>query len=258
MAKVKDKKAKNGTKPEKAEEKQVEVEENPVEEKKEDKKTDKAGKTKASKISIKKARKKPKSRSKNYIKTNEKIDKNKKYSLEDAVKLVKDLSYSKFDGTVSVDIKLERSKKSDDSIRGTIKLPHGTGKSLNVVIATEELVEKIKKGWTDFDILVASPEMMPKLAQVAKILGPKGKMPNPKDQTVSDNPEAAAEDLGGKVAKYRADSGKNIHLPVGKVSWDPSKLSENVAAVLKAISHLKKQSVTLSPTMGPGVKIETK
>lgn len=202
--------------------------------------------------------KKPNPRSKKYLETVGKFERNKKYTLGSAIKLVKELSYSKFDGTVDMAVRIEKNKKGDDSIRGTIKLPHGSGKKLKVEIASDEIIEKIKKGWTDFDTLVATPEMMPSLAQVAKILGPKGKMPNPKDGTVVDDPKSALEDLSGNVIGYRADIGRNIHIPVGKVSWDETKIIDNIRVVLKALAHLKKESVTLSPTMGPGIKIETK
>jgi len=196
-------------------------------------------------------------RSKKYIASAQKFDHSKLYSLSEAVNLVKQISYSKFDATVTLNIKLSKPKKGEDSIRGAIKLPYGTGKKLEVAIATDELIEKIKNGEDNFDVLVATPDMMPKLAQVAKILGPKGKMPNPKDGTVVDDPKTAQEELA-LMARYRADSGRNLHIPVGKVSWEPKKLEENISAALKALAHLKKESITLSPTMGPGIKIENK
>lgn len=213
---------------------------------------------KIKKSAKKKEGKRKNSRSKKYIKSSEKIESSKKHNLEEAVKLAKTSSYSKFDGTLSLSVKLERSKKSDDAIRGTIRLPHGSGKKLKVEIASDEIIEKIKGGWTGFDVLVATPAMMPNLAGVAKILGPKGKMPNPKDGTVVDDPKAALEELGSKVTRYRADIGRNIHIPVGRVSWEDSKIVENITSVLKALAHLKKESITLSATMGVGVKIETR
>ena len=200
---------------------------------------------------------KPKVKSKKYKERLEKIE-GKIYPISDGVKAVKEASFSKFDGTISLALRIEKNKKSDDAVRGTIRLPHGTGKKLKVEIATDDLVEKIKKGKTDFDILVASPEMMPKLAQVAKILGPKGKMPNPKDGTVVEDPKTAVEDLGGNVVRYRTDLGNNIHMPIGKVSWDEKKIEENLRTVLKSLARFKIASATLSPTMGPGVKIESK
>lgn len=201
---------------------------------------------------------KPKVKSKKYQKNIEGFESGKIYKIAEAVELVKKHSYSKFDGTVNLAIKLQKSKKGDDAVRGTIKLPHGAGRVLKVAIADEKLIEEIKKGKSDFDILVATPAMMPKLGQVAKILGPKGKMPNPKDGTVVEDPKTVANDLSVNVVRYRQDMGGNVHLPVGKVSFETEKLSENVQAVLKSLAHLKKVSATLSPTMGPGVKLDLK
>jgi len=196
-------------------------------------------------------------RSQKYSETAAKFEREKSYSPSEAAKLIKNLSYTKFDATLTLNIKLARPKKGDEAIRGTIKLPHGTGKKLDVAVASDELIEKIKKGDDHFDILISTPAMMPKLAQVAKILGPKGKMPNPKDGTVVDNPQTAQEELT-HMARYRADAGRNLHIAVGKASWDPKKIEENINAVLKALAHLKKESIALSPTMGPGIKIENK
>lgn len=215
--------------------------------------TNKKSVKKASKATKKKLKKKV--RSKAYLKSVEEVDKNKKHTIEEAIDLIKKGSYSKFDGTISLTIKLEKAKKNEDAIRGAIKLPNGTGKKQKVVVATDELIEKIKKGEMDFDILVAQPAMMGKLGQVAKVLGPKGKMPNPKDHTVVENPQDVIEDLSEKIVRYRVDAGRNIHIPVGKVSWDAAKLSENIALVLRTLAKHKKESITLSPTMGPGVKI---
>lgn len=220
----------------------------------------KAQKSKKPAKSVKSKAKKQKTKSKKYLKIEESIGATKIHSVKDGVELVKKATYTKFDGTISVAIRLEKtkSKKGEDSVRGTIKLPHGTGKKLNVVIVSEEVVEKIKKGWMDFDILVTAPSEMPKLAQVAKILGPKGKMPNPKDGTVVEDPKALVGDLSEKIVRYRADLGQNLHIPIGKVSWNNEKLEENLNLVLKSLVRFKKLSVTLSATMGPGVKIETK
>lgn len=195
-----------------------------------------------------------KTKSKKYQEKSSDIDKRKEHTVEEAVELVKKTSYSKFDGTITLDIKLSKAKKGEEAVRGTIKLPHSSGKTQNVAIVTEELIEEIKKGKTDFDTLLTTPEMMPKLAQVAKILGPKGKMPNPKDGTVVADPEEAAKEIGLTV-RYRMDAGRNLHIAVGKVSHDSAELAENVKAILKALAHIKKDSATLSPTMGAGVKI---
>jgi len=217
-----------------------------------------AAEGKKSKAKVSKQSKKAqvkKIKSKKYAEIEKTYDKDKSYSIADAAEIVKKLSYSKFDGSLTLDVKLSKPKKGDDAVRGTIKLPHGTGKVLNVAIASEELIEKIKKGTADFDILITSPAMMPKLGQVAKILGPKGKMPNPKDGTVVENPEEAAKELN-QTARYRADIGRNLHIMVGKVSWDATKITENIQVALKALAHLKKDSASISPTMGPSVKID--
>lgn len=222
-----------------------------------DNETAKEATKKSKKKSAKKVVKKT-VRSKAYLAKVEIVDKSKKYSVIDAVELVKKLSFSKFDGTVNLAIKLEKAKKAEDAIRGTIKLVHGTGKKQKVEIVTEELIEKIKKGAVDFDILVATPSMMPKLGPLAKVLGPKGKMPNPKDGTVVDDPKLVIEDLSERIVRYRTDAGRNIHMPVGKVSWDSAKLVENIEQALKSLSRLRRESVTISPTMGPGVRIDAK
>jgi len=216
---------------------------------KKEKKTTKAKKSKQSKKTTIK-----KTKSKKYQESVKDFDKRKEFTVEEAVEKVKELSYSKFDGTITLDIKLSKAKKGEEAIRGTIKVPNPTGKTQKVVIASDEIIEKIKKGQTDFDILLTSPEMMPKLGQVAKILGPKGKMPNPKDGTVVENPEAAIKEIESTV-RYRMDAGRNLHIAVGKVSFDSAKLVENIRVILKAIIHLKKDSATLSPTMGVGVRI---
>jgi len=193
-------------------------------------------------------------KSKKYVEAIKELDKDTEHSIEDGIEITKKLSYSKFDGTITLDIKLAKAKKGEEGIRGTIKVPNPTGKTQKVVIASEELIEEIKKGKTDFDILLTSPAMMPRLAQVAKILGPKGKMPNPKDGTVVDDPEATLEEIQSTV-RYRMDAGRNLHIAVGKVSFESAKLVENTKAILKALAHIKKESATLSPTMGAGVKI---
>ena len=219
-------------------------------------KADKSGKKKT-KVKVSKQTLKTKikkAKSKKYIESVKELDRNKEHAIEEAIELAKNLSYSKFDGTITLDIKLSKAKKGDEAIRGTIKLPHASGKSMNVAIASEEMIEKIKGGFSDFDVLLTTPEMMPKLAQVAKILGPKGKMPNPKDGTVAADPDEAAKEIE-LTARYRMDAGRNLHIPVGKVSFDTVKLAENTRAILKALAHIKKDSATLSPTMGAGVKI---
>jgi len=226
-----------------------------------EKASEEKGKTPPAKGKAEKSKARPKKKkghSKVYLDKAGQIDRDKLYKLEEAVELVKKVSYSKFDGTVSLAIRVAKSKKTDEAIRGTIRLPHGTGKKIKIAVASEELIEEIKKGKTDFDLLVATPEMMPRLAQVAKILGPKGKMPNPKDGTVVDDPHSHLEELGEKIVRFRADAHRNVHIPVGRVSWSDEKLLDNIQAALKTLASEKKLSVTLSPTMGPGVRVEVK
>lgn len=183
------------------------------------------------------------------------VDKKKTYSLAEAIELVKKTSYTKFDGSVDVHVRLTTAKKNDDAVRGTVTLPHGTGRERRVVIITEEMIEKIEKGWTDFDVAVATPDMMPKLAKLAKVLGPKGLMPNPKSGTVTPEPEKVAEELKGGRVEFKADSLNNIHQPIGKVSWDAAKLTENFQTFVGALPKSRIKSVTLAPTMGAGVKV---
>ncbi len=198
--------------------------------------------------------KKDKKRSKKYIGVISEFDRNKKYLLAEAAELAQKTSYSKFDGTITLDIRLSK-LKSDESIRGTVKLPHGIDKKIRVAIASEDLIEKIKQGTVDFAVLLATPQMMQKLAQVAKILGPRGLMPNPKDGTVVEDVEKAEKELS-EMARYRADAQRNIHIVVGKVSWDSKKIVENVEAVFRALAKYKKDTIVLSSTMGVGVKVD--
>lgn len=222
-------------------------------------KTSKPEKKDKKPVKKQKTQSKPKKKSKKYSeKVSELGDARKKHSAKEAIALVKKLSYTKFDGTINLAVKLEKSKKAEDAIRGTINLPNGTGKKLKVVVVNEDIIESVKKGKIDFDILVASPSMMPKLGVLAKILGPKGKMPNPKDGTVSENPEQIVENLSERIVRYRSDLGRNIHIAIGKVSWDDEKLLENYTVAMKTLNKLRIESVTISPTMGAGVKIDIK
>lgn len=183
------------------------------------------------------------------------VDKNKTYSLEEALELVKKTSYTKFDGSVDVHVSLTPSKKNEDVIRGTVVLPHGTGRERRVIIIDDAMIEKIEKGWLDFDVAVATPEMMPKLAKLAKILGPKGLMPNPKAGTVTPDAAKAAEELKGGRVEYKTDTLGNIHQGIGKVSWANTKLAENFQALIAVLPKNRIKSVTVAPTMGAGVKV---
>lgn len=183
------------------------------------------------------------------------IDKNKTYSLEEALDLVKKTSYTKFDGAVDVHVSLTPSKKNEDVIRGTVVLPHGTGRERRVIIIDDAMIEKIEKGWLDFDVAVATPEMMPKLAKLAKILGPKGLMPNPKAGTVTPDAAKAAEELKGGRVEYKTDTLGNVHQSIGKVSWANTKLAENFQTLIAVLPKNRIKSVTIAPTMGAGVKV---
>lgn len=223
-------------------------------------------------------------KSKNYKRAAEKIDKKKTYSIAEAVKLVKETSRVKFDASVEVHMRLGiDSKKGDQLVRGNVVLPHGTGKTKKVAVFTlkeaeakkagadivggEELIKQIKTtGKIDFDIALASPEIMRSLAQVAKVLGPKGLMPAPKSGTVvkdSEMAKAVEEIKKGKVS-FRNDDTANIHQVIGKVSWEDSKLVDNFSVLLDAINKAKPngtkgvylQSVYLTSSMGPSVRVE--
>lgn len=198
---------------------------------------------------------KAKQRSEKYKKVKDLVDRNKLYSLDDALELVKKTSYSKFDGSVEIHIKLDKVKKGE-TIRGLIQLPHKAGKTLKVGIIDETLIAKILENKkTEFDILIASPEMMPKIGRLAKILGPQGKMPNPKSETVTKEPEKAMKEIQEGRVEFKADDQGIIHMAVGKVSWDINKLTENFKAIMLAVGNRKAQSIVLSATMGPGVKV---
>jgi large subunit ribosomal protein L1 len=220
---------------------------------------------------------------KRYTAAAEKVDRSKQYPLAEAVKLVKDGACAKFNESVDFVARLGIDpKKSDQQIRGTLVLPHGTGKSVKVMVITRgekekeaqeagaefvgsaELIEKIKEGWTDFDVAIATPDMMSEVGKLGKILGPRGLMPNPKSGTVTvDVAKAVKEAKAGKV-EYRVDKAGNVHLAIGKVAFPYEHLLENARTVLGEIMRTKPaaakgqyiKSLTLSSTMGPGVKID--
>lgn len=200
---------------------------------------------------------KPKTRSKRYKEVAGMVDKTKLYPLSEAVALVKKTSLTKFDGSVEVHINLNVNvlgEKKD--VRGTVTLPHGTGKTVNVVIADEKIIAEIADGKFNFDILVATPSMMPKLAKVARVLGPKGLMPNPKNGTVTENPEKKAKELSQGQVNYKSEpENPIIHQIVGKVSFEEKQLTENINAFLDSVGRGKISKVTLTSTMGPGVKV---
>jgi large subunit ribosomal protein L1 len=221
-------------------------------------------------------------RGKKYKGVLEKISKEAIYSIEDALKLIKENKISKFDESVEVHINTNIDpKKGDQQIRGSVVLPHGTGKSKKVTVITstkekeakdagadavkgEELIEDIKKGKIEFDVLIATPEMMPKLAPVAKILGPKGIMPNPKTDTVTDKIKEAVEMVKKGKADFKNDNTGNVHQVIGKVSFDEAKLKENFDAFIEALEKTKGEGVkgkfinktVICSTMSPGIKVK--
>jgi large subunit ribosomal protein L1 len=212
-----------------------------------------------------------------------KVEPGKEYSLEEAVKIVKETSYTKFDETVDMALNLGVDpKKSDQMVRGTVVLPHGMGKKVKVLVfakgekekeareagadhvGAEDLVEKIQKGWLDFDNAVATPDIMGLVGKLGKVLGPRGLMPNPKLGTVTfDVAKAVKEIKAGKV-EYKTEKAGIVHVPIGKVSFDSEKLLDNARVIIDAIvkakpgtskgKYLKK--VALSSTMGPGIRVD--
>lgn len=221
--------------------------------------------------------------SKRYQEALKLADKNKSYPLEEAIELVKKTSTTKFDASVEAHFRLNLNlKKNDQQVRGYVSLPHGTGKTVKVaVIASDQnqqkaakeagadivgeadLLDEIKKGHIDFDVLVAAPETMKILAPAAKILGPKGLMPNPKDGTVTANIAEMVTSLKKGKVNFKNDNSGNLHVMIGKTSFETSKLMENFQSLLNGINKAKPGSIkgiyikniTLASSMGPGIKI---
>lgn len=213
----------------------------------------------------------------------EKLDLQREYTFEEAIDILKENSFTKFDQTVEMAVNLGIDpRKSDQNVRNTVVLPHGTGKEVRVLVfakgekekeateagadyvGAEDLIEKIQQGWLEFDRAIATPDMMGQVGKLGKILGPRGLMPNPKLGTVTfDVAKAVKEAKAGKI-EYRNDKGGVVHVPIGKLSFDREKLVENAIAVLKSIVRAKPptskgkyiKKVYLSSTMGPGLKID--
>ncbi|MBO5138512.1 MAG: 50S ribosomal protein L1 [Bacilli bacterium] len=224
-----------------------------------------------------------KKRSKKYVEALSKIEKGKAYSADDAIKLVKETATQKFDSTVEIAMRLNLdTKKADQQLRGAIVLPKGTGKVTRVLViargeaATKakeagadfvgdvDMLEKIEKeNWFEFDTMIATPDMMPMLGKLGRILGPKGLMPNPKTGTVTMDVEKAVNDVKAGRVEYRTDSFGNVHAAIGKVSFADEDLKENLNSFVSTILKLKPSTVkgdyvkniTISSTMGPGIKI---
>jgi large subunit ribosomal protein L1 len=198
--------------------------------------------------------------SKDYMKVASQIDKNKKYALKDALALLPTLQRAKFDETVELHI-----NTNEKGISGNVVLPHGTGKETRVAIANasdakavDDLVKAIEAGQIDFDVLIATPDAMPKLARVARVLGPRGLMPNPKNGTVTPKPEEAASKFAGGQINFKTEAKfPLLHMAVGKVSFGNQKLADNIKSAIGAVKTKNIKSVTLKSTMSPGLKLET-
>lgn len=190
-------------------------------------------------------------RGKKYRVVAGKVDKKKLYPVEEAIVLVKEVSTSSFDGALEAHIHVK-----GDAVRGTVTLPHGSGKTRKVAVADDETLEAIAAGKLNFDVLLATPAQMPKLAKFAKVLGPKGLMPSPKAGTVTDDIEKVRDEIGGGRVEYRADKTGVIHLSIGRLSFTNEQLLENFRALEHALTSAKVLGISLAPTMGPGVKVE--
>src|SRR5205809_2805110 len=216
---------------------------------------------------------------------NTKVDANKAYSLKEASTLVKEINTTKFDSSVDLHIKLGVDpKKADQAVRGTVSLPHGTGKTKKVLVlctpdkeeaaraagadyvGLDEFIQKIEGGWTDVDVIIATPSVMPKIGRLGKVLGPRNLMPNPKTGTVTNDIAAAVNDVkGGKIA-FKVDKVGIIHASIGRVSFSPEKIAENSQELLNAIIKAKPSSakgaylrgISMASSMSPGISIDTK
>ena len=223
-------------------------------------------------------------KSKHYIEQLAKVDRDSFYHPLDAVTLAKETSSDKYDATIDVAMRLSVDpRKADQLVRGTVNLPHGTGKTVRVavfaegenatkaheagadIVGTDELIEQINAGQIDFDVAIATPDQMAKVGRVARVLGPRGLMPNPKTGTVTPDVAKAIQDSkGGKIA-FRVDKASNLHAIIGKASFTPEQLAENYGALLDEVIRLKPSSakgiylkkITVSATNGPGIPVDT-
>ncbi len=219
---------------------------------------------------------------KKYLESRQKINREEQYDPEEAFELVKGCSRATFDETVELAVRLGvNPKHADQQVRGSVVLPHGTGKSVRVlvfakgdkakeaelagadIVGSEELAEKIQGGWLDFDVAVATPDMMGTVGKLGKILGPRGLMPNPKSGTVTFDLSRAIEEIKAGKVEFRTEKAGNIHLPIGKVSFTEEQLQENFYSVMEALLKAKPpaakgqylRSISVSSTMGPGVRV---
>jgi large subunit ribosomal protein L1 len=215
---------------------------------------------------------------KKYVAALAKVDASKQYSVEEAVKLAKETSTVKFDATIDVSFKLNvNPKQADQQVRGTLVLPHGNGKTKKVLAITDkvedakaagadfvggpEMVDKIAGGWFDFDVIVATPNMMPVIGKVARVLGPKGLMPNPKTGTVNPDIAKAVKEIKAGKVEYRVDKEANMHVSIARVSFENKKIEENLLALVDAVLKARPASVkgtyvknaVIHTTMGPAI-----
>ncbi|KGX85395.1 50S ribosomal protein L1 [Pontibacillus litoralis] len=222
-------------------------------------------------------------RSKRYQEALKLVDKTKNYEVSEAVALVKETSKASFDETVEAAFRLGVDpKKADQQIRGAMVLPHGTGKSQSVLVfakgdkakeaeaagadyvGEQDLINKINQGWFDFDVVVATPDMMAEVGKLGRVLGPKGLMPNPKTGTVTFEVEKAVNEIKAGKVEYRVDKAGNVHVPIGKVSFDNEKLVENFTSITETLLKVKPQAAkgiymrnaAIASTMGPGVRVD--
>jgi large subunit ribosomal protein L1 len=222
---------------------------------------------------------------KKYLEALEKIERDKLYGPLEALELAKQIAYTKFDSTVEVHLRLGvDTRHADQQIRDTVMLPHGLGKSVRVIvfaegdaaraaseagadfIADDELIERIQGGWMEFDAAVATPNMMGKVGRLGRILGPRGMMPNPKAGTVvpEDDIARVIDELKSGRVEFRTDKTANLHVPIGKISFEAKQLYENMAALMDAVRRTRPAStkgtyirrITISSTMGPGIRVE--
>ena len=221
---------------------------------------------------------------KKYVEASKKVEKNTLYSATDAVKLVKETNVTKFDSTIDIAIKLNVDpKKADQMLRGSLVLPNGSGKSKKILVLAKgeqakvakelgadyvgdkDLIDKIKtENWFDFDIIVATPEMMPEVGKIGNILGPRGLMPNPKTGTVTPKVDTVINDIKKGMVEYKNDSYGNLHLTIGKLSFTEEQLEENLRAIVSEIVKNKPngvkgtfiKNISISSTMSPGIKVD--
>ncbi len=223
-------------------------------------------------------------RGKKYLEAAKLVDSTKKYTLDEAVELVKKTSTVKFDATVEAAFRLNIDpRKAEQNLRGAVSLPHGTGKTVRVLVIARgakakealdagadyagdaEYLEKIKMGWFEFDMIIATPDMMGELGKLGRVLGPKGLMPNPKTGTVTMNIEQTVKEFKAGKVEYRTDKVGNIQVPVGKVSFSDEALKENIQAIYRQLLRIKPSTVkgvyvlsaNVTSTMGPGVKLDS-